>query len=67
MASVDTQANDSSRRALGARFRLVWLAVMVSSTGDGMFITALPLLAETLTRDPILIAGITVTTRLPWC
>jgi MFS family permease len=31
-----------------------------------MFITAFPLLAATLTRDPLLIAGITVTTRLPW-
>ena len=31
-----------------------------------MFITALPLLAAVLTRDPVLIAGITVAQRLPW-
>ena len=28
------------RRSLGRDFRAVWMAVVVSSTGDGMFITA---------------------------
>ncbi len=55
-----------TRRSIGADFRHVWLSVIVSSTGDGMFITAFPLLAATLTTDPLLIAGITVATRLPW-
>ncbi len=54
------------RRSIGPDFRLVWLAVLVSSTGDGMFITAFPLLAATLTRDPLLIAGVTIALRLPW-
>ncbi|MCU1361915.1 MAG: hypothetical protein JWN99_3204 [Ilumatobacteraceae bacterium] len=31
-----------------------------------MFITAFPLLAATLTRDPLLIAGVTMASRLPW-
>jgi len=31
-----------------------------------MFLTAFPLLAALLTRDPVLIAGITITTKLPW-
>ena len=31
-----------------------------------MFVTAFPLLAALLTRDPVLIAGITISTRLPW-
>ncbi len=31
-----------------------------------MFVTAFPLLAAILTRDPVLIAGITISTRLPW-
>jgi MFS family permease len=57
---------DARRRSIGPRFRLVWLSVVISSTGDGMFVTALPLLAATLTGDPVLIAGITVATRLPW-
>ena len=39
---------------------------MVSSAGDGMFLTAFPLLAAILTRDPVLIAGVTIASRLPW-
>ncbi len=52
--------------SIGRNFRLVWLSMLVSSSGDGMFITAFPLLAALLTRDPILIAGVTISTRLPW-
>ena len=53
-------------RSIGGEFRSVWLSVIVSSTGDGMFVTALPLLAALLTKDPVLISGITVAQRLPW-
>ncbi|MFM7252501.1 MAG: MFS transporter [Ilumatobacteraceae bacterium] len=53
-------------RSLGRPFRTVWLSVLVSSTGDGMFVTAFPLLAAMLTRDPRLIAGVTIALRLPW-
>lgn len=45
---------------------MVWASVVVSSTGDGMFITAFPLLAATLTGDPLLVAGVTMAQRLPW-
>jgi len=31
-----------------------------------MFLTAFPLLAALLTRDPVLISGITIATKLPW-
>ncbi len=44
----------------------MWLSVLVSSSGDGMFVTAFPLLAALLTKDPVLIAGVTISTRLPW-
>ncbi|MFM8814882.1 MAG: MFS transporter [Actinomycetes bacterium] len=54
------------RRSIGRNFRSVWLSVMVSSAGDGMFLTAFPLLAAILTRDPVLIAGVTIASRLPW-
>jgi MFS family permease len=53
-------------RSIGRDFRKVWMSVLISSTGDGMFITALPLFAAVLTRDPVLIAGLTVAQRLPW-
>lgn len=54
------------RRSIGKSFRSVWFSVMVSSAGDGMFLTAFPLLAAILTRDPVLIAGVTIASRLPW-
>jgi MFS family permease len=53
-------------RGLGAPFRALWTSVAISGTGDGMFLTAFPLLAATLTRDAALIAGVTVASRLPW-
>ena len=31
-----------------------------------MFLTAFPLLAALFTRDPVLISGITIATKLPW-
>ena len=61
-----TESRTARRVALGAPFRKIWLAVAISGTGDGMFLTAFPLLAAALTRDPLLIAGVTVASRLPW-
>ena len=54
------------QRSLGKDFRLLLLSVTSSCTGDGMFLTAFPLLAALLTRDPVLISGITIATKLPW-
>jgi len=61
-----TRRSDTDPRSLGKNFRHVWLSVLVSSSGDGMFVTAFPLLAALLTKDPVLIAGVTISTRLPW-
>lgn len=55
-----------ARRSLGAPFRSVWASVAISGTGDGMFLTAFPLLAAALTRDAVAIAGVTVASKLPW-
>jgi MFS family permease len=52
------------RKIPGARS--LWWQVAISSTGDGMFLTAFPLLAASLTRDPVTIAGVTVASRAPW-
>ncbi|MEU8630758.1 MFS transporter [Amycolatopsis sp. NPDC048633] len=48
--------------------RLTWLLTSsaASHLGDGMGKVALPLLATTLTRDPVLIAGLSATQFLPW-
>ena len=51
---------------LGNGFRRLWLATWVSSTGDGMVVVVLPLAAALVTRDPILVAGLTTAARLPW-
>ena len=59
-------SNVANRRSLGMSFRKVWLSVAISSSGDGMFLTAFPLLALTVTTNPLLIAGVTVASRLPW-
>jgi MFS family permease len=51
---------------LGPAFTRLWAASAIANTGDGVFVVALPLLAESLTRDPLLFAGVTVANRLPW-
>jgi MFS family permease len=38
----------------------------VSNLGDGLRVTALPLLAASLTRDPVAIAAVTAVVWLPW-
>lgn len=39
---------------------------MISNLGDGVTLAAMPLLAATLTRDPSIVALVTVFTTLPW-
>ncbi|MEC3977988.1 MFS transporter [Amycolatopsis sp. H20-H5] len=48
--------------------RLRWLLASsaVSNLGDGIGKVAFPLLATTLTHDPVLIAGLSATQFLPW-
>lgn len=41
-------------------------ASALSNLGDGIRLTAFPALAAILTRDPLLLAGVTVAMRLPW-
>ncbi|CCH32925.1 MFS transporter [Actinosynnema sp. NPDC047251] len=47
-------------------FWLLWSSSIVSGIGDGVRVVALPLLATTVTRDPLLIALVTVAGTLPW-
>lgn len=54
------------RSSLGARFWRIWVAAGVSTLGDGVREVALPLLAVTVTRDPALVAAVSVAGRLPW-
>jgi MFS family permease len=54
------------RTRLGAEFGKLWAAVAVSNLGDGVYVTALPLLAASLTRDPLLVSLVTFAEWLPW-
>ena len=47
-------------------FRLLWAAAAASNIGDGLRITALLLLATTVTTDARAIAGVTIAERIPW-
>ncbi|PWR09479.1 MFS transporter [Micromonospora acroterricola] len=51
--------------ALGPDFRLLWSATVSSRFGDALRTPALALLAATLTRDPRIIAAVTVAGQLP--
>ena len=44
----------------------VVVAAALSNLGDGLRAVALPLLAVTLTRDPVLVSGLVVAAYLPW-
>src|SRR5262245_38441652 len=47
-------------------FGKLWTAGTMSSIGDGVTLAAGPLLAATLTRDPVQIAGLMIAQQLPW-
>jgi MFS family permease len=51
---------------LGSAFWRLYAASAVSNLADGVNRVALPLLATTLTRDPVLVAGLTSLAFLPW-
>src|SRR5579863_1166852 len=61
-----TQTQTRPPARLGGPYWRLWWANTVSSTGDGAFIAALPLLAVTITRDPRLVSVVTAATFLPW-
>ncbi|MDH3463482.1 MAG: MFS transporter, partial [Acidimicrobiia bacterium] len=44
----------------------LWWAATASNIGDGIRLTALPLLVATLTRDPVVVTGVTAATTIPW-
>ena len=66
MAQGVTQAPRQPATRLSRDYWRLWWANTISSTGDGAFVAALPLLAVTITRDPRLVAVVTAATFLPW-
>ncbi len=62
-APEGAKAEGVRRRSLGTAFRRLWWATGVSASGDGLLAVAVPLLAVTLTRNPVIIAGLTGANR----
>lgn len=52
--------------SLGRDFNRLWLSQGLANTADGVTSVAMPLLAVAITRDPLLIGGMTVANFLPW-
>jgi MFS family permease len=71
-AGIDTQeqAESSAGRArrvpLGRDFGKLWTAAAFSNLADGVGRVAVPLIATTLTRDPLAISALSALAFLPW-
>jgi MFS family permease len=53
-------------KSLGPAFRALYAGALVSNIGDGIRLSALPLLATSLTTSPFLIATVTAAQYLAW-
>lgn len=51
---------------ISGQFRRLAVAAGMCTVGDGLRVVALPLLAATITRDPVLITGLVASAYLPW-
>ena len=58
--------DDRADETLGSDYVKLWFAAAINNIGDGVRMTALPLLAATFTRNPIAIAGVLFACKLPW-
>lgn len=56
----------SRREPLGRAFNQLWSATLASHVADGLLKTAVPLLAASLTRDPVTISVLAALSMLPW-
>jgi MFS family permease len=53
-------------KSLGPAFNRMWGASLLTSLADGVLIAAAPLLAVSLTKNPVLISAISALVMLPW-
>ncbi len=51
---------------LGPDFNALFLGSLITNTGDGIRLAALPLLAAQLTTSPVLVSAVTAAQFLPW-
>lgn len=64
LAAADTATGP--RQPLGRDFGKLWTAAAFSNLADGLGRTAVPLIATTLTRDPLAISVIAALAFVPW-
>jgi len=53
-------------KSLGPAFNRMWGASLLTNLADGVLIAAAPLLAVSLTKNPVLISAISALVMLPW-
>jgi MFS family permease len=63
---VEAPVVDVEARRLSGRYGRLWTASTISNLGDRIAIVALPLLAVSLTRNPVLVSLLGVVQYLPW-
>lgn len=61
-----SRRSDGLATKLGSRFDKLSIAAGISNIGDGVVGAAFPLYVAVLTREPMLVAGATLVSRLPW-
>ena len=61
-----TKRERTARPVLGASYRKLFSASVISNLGDGVSTVAYPWLASAITRNPLLVALVAVAQRLPW-
>jgi MFS family permease len=66
MVHMSREHARSPRISLGPNYHRLWTATAISTLGDGIFATALPLLAATLSRDPLRVSLVSFSSWLPW-
>lgn len=65
-AGEGATADAAVKVPLGSAFARLWTAAAFSNLADGLGRTAVPLIATTLTRDPLAIAALGAVAFLPW-
>lgn len=63
---VASPGSPAAAPKLPPAFHRLWAASASSSLGDGVYYAALPLLAATMTHDPVLLGLVTSAALLPW-
>lgn len=63
---VSTSPAPGPQDGLGGDYWWLWTSSTAANLGDGVRRVAFPLLAVTLTRDPVLVSAVAAATTLPW-